>query len=124
MSRKDKFRKHYRYGRFVQAFYEIWQSDARRDLTTKARCLIVELQLLEFPKKNGQIGLSEVKAAELLGCSPNTASKAFQELIDHGFIERCYDGDYTKGKASEWRITFLRCGNREATNDWKYWKRD
>lgn len=103
-------------------YHHILDSEAYRSLTPKARCLLLELQYIEFPNRNGCVGLSEKRAAAFLNVAENTASKAFEELIDRGFIERSYEGDYSIGKASEWRITYLKCNSREPTNEWLYWE--
>tara|TARA_B100001989_G_C24541715_1_gene467986 strand:- start:755 stop:1162 length:408 start_codon:yes stop_codon:yes gene_type:complete len=100
-------------------YHDVWDSPAFRVLSLKARCLLLELQKLEFPNRNGRIGLSETNAAKLLGCSANTASVAFEELLEVGFIQRSFDGDYSIGRASEWAITYLPVNGREATHDWK-----
>lgn len=121
---KNQALQHYykAYGRFTPIYHHILKSPAFRALTPKARCLLLELQYREFPNRNGRIGFSENDAAKSLGCAPNTASKAFQELIDKGFVERSFDGDYTRGLASEWILTYLPYKGREPTNDWRNWK--
>lgn len=118
-SRKKKYDHYRRNSGYISFYYDVWDSDAFQSLTPKARCLLLELQRKEYPNRNGEIGMSEKNAAKLLGCSENTASDAFNELQQQGLIERCYYGDYTQGKASEWRITFLQCRGREPTNEWK-----
>jgi hypothetical protein len=122
--KKNKSLEHYykKRGRFFPLFHDIFLSSAYRDLTPKARCLLHELQFVEFPNRNGRIGMSETKAAALLGVVPNTASKAFEELMGKGFIERMFDGDHTKGLAAEWRLTFLPYDGKEPSDDWKYFK--
>ncbi|MCI5060187.1 MAG: hypothetical protein MRY79_03845 [Alphaproteobacteria bacterium] len=113
---------YYKHGKFVPLYHRVMDSDAYQALTFKSRCLLIELQRLEFPNRNGRIGLSETKAADILGCSPNTASAAFQELIEKEFIIRSYEGDYTRGKASEWEITYLPCKGREPLDLWRDYK--
>ena len=104
-------------------YHGVWDSDAYRSLSSKARCLLLEIQRAEFPNRNGAVGMSERRAAYLLGCAENTASKAFEELIDRKFIERSFEGDYTNGLASEWIITYLPYRGNEPTDCWKYYKK-
>lgn len=120
VTKKNKHLEHYYKGKkFVPFYKDVLKSDAFRELSCKSRSLLFDLQDIEFPNRNGHVGLSEKAAAELLGCSENTASKAFEELQEQGFLERSFEGDYTQGKASEWRITYIMCKGREATNEWK-----
>lgn len=118
-SNKKHLQHYYKRGQSFPIYYDVWDSKAFRNLTPKARCLLFELQKAEFPNRNGFVGMSEKRAAKLLGCVENTASKAFEELQEQGFIELCLDGDYTQGKASEWRITYIQHQGREPTNEWK-----
>ncbi len=121
--RKNRAIEHYyKKGKYTPMYHDVLGSLAYRSLSPKARCLLLELQRLEFPNRNGMIGLSEKNAAKLLGVSPNTASNAFDELQNRGFVERSFEGDYTIGNASEWRITYLPCKGREATDEWKNWE--
>lgn len=84
-----------------------------------ARCILDELQNLHRPGRNGRIVLSVETAMTALNKSYNTVKSAFWELEGIGFIERMYEGDYTKGKAREWRLTYESCQGREPTDDWK-----
>ena len=124
MPKKTQQYQHYYHGRggYVPFYYEIMDSTAYKSLSPKSRCLLMELQRREFPNKNGFVGMSEKRAADILDCAENTASKAFEELINRGFIIRNFDGDYTRGLASEWIITYLQYQGREPTHDWKHYK--
>lgn len=115
---------YYTRGKFTPCYHDVMNSSAYRSLSFKARCLLLEMQKIEFPNRNGSIGLSEIAAAKLLGCAPNTASVAFDELLDRGFIERCFDGDYSRGIAAEYRITYLPYYGREPTDEWKKYKKN
>jgi len=112
-----------RKGKFIAIYEEILDSTAYKALSHTARALLIELYRMEFPNRNGMIGLSEISAGKKLSCASNTASKAFEDLIDKGFIERMFDGDYTRGKASEWRLTFLPYRGMEPTDEWKLFKK-
>lgn len=62
------------------------------------------------------------EAAEKIGCTPNTASKAFKILQERGFIV-CMDeslfNSKTGSKAREWRLTWMPFEYREPSNDWE-----
>lgn len=112
---------HYYKGRggYIPVYLSVLNSKEFKALSHKAQILLLRMQHIEFPNRNGHIGLSESNAAKLLMCAKETASKALDELQKTGFIERCYNGDFTRGMASEWRITYLNYKGREPTHDWK-----
>ncbi len=114
---------YYKRGKSVPAYHDIMDSEAYRSLSAKSRCLLLELQRIEFPNRNGRIGLTVQKAASLLRVVEDTASAAFNELIDRGFIERSLDANYLRGISREWRVTFLPCNGRPPTNEWKSYKK-
>ncbi|MEZ5919209.1 MAG: hypothetical protein R3D66_04685 [Alphaproteobacteria bacterium] len=88
-------------------------------MSVNARCILDELQDRYFGNNNGRICLTVEDAAEEIGRSYNTAKTAFWELEEKGFIERMLEGDYRKGKAREWRLTYEQYQGREPTDDWK-----
>lgn len=112
-------------GGFVCVYREWFNSEAYRDLSLLARCLLAELHILFQPSRNGHIALSVAKAAERLKVTSKTVGPAFHELAEHGFIVLTNgDDDYWKERlAREWRLTFERCGNREPTDDWRRWRK-
>ena len=112
-----------RSGGFVPVYYDLMDSPAYKSLSPKARCLMLELHRLEYPNRNGHIVMSEQQAAIALGCAKNTASKAFEELIDRRFIKKSQEGNWYLKKATEWTLTFLKVNGREPTDDWKDWKK-
>ena len=67
---------------------EIWvlRTAAWADLDAIARCLYLELKQRFNGRNNGMIGLGCREAATALGCSADTASRAFKALEEHGFI--------------------------------------
>jgi hypothetical protein len=112
-------------GGFVAVYREWFNSEAYRDLTLLARCLLAEIHNLKVPGRNGHIGFSVAKAAERLKVTPKTVRPAFHELAEHGFIVLTNgDDDYWKERlAREWRLTFERRGNSEPTDDWCRWRK-
>jgi hypothetical protein len=109
-------------GGYVSFPLAVLKSDAYLSLTSKSRALLVYIQSLEFPERNGRIGLSEANASKHLDCSPNTASKAFDELINRGLIVCYNEGCHLSGMAREWCITYLPVNGREPTDDWKEYR--
>lgn len=106
-------------GGFVGLPRRVFTSIQYKSLSLAARCVLDEIQNLHRPQRNGRIVFSVESAAKSLGVCYNTAKKAFRELEGKDFIERMYDGDYSKGKAREWRLTYEACNGHEPTDDWK-----
>lgn len=74
----------------------------------------------------GQLFLGEREAAAAIGVSRNTVSRAFDELIDHGFVRVVRAGHFdVKIKlATVWRLTFQPYprAHQGPTNEWRDWK--
>ena len=70
---------------------------------------------------NGSISLSVREAAEYAGCSPNTAGRMFNELIDAGLLICSQTSSFNSGKrlARLWELTHLPKDGKVATNLWK-----
>ena len=70
---------------------------------------------------NGSISLSVREAAEYAGCSPNTAGRMFNELIDAGLLICSQTSSFNSGKrlARLWELTHLPKEGKVATNLWK-----
>jgi hypothetical protein len=108
---------------FIGLPRHVFESLAYRSLSLKARCLLDEFQNLYRPNRNGRIVLPIEIAAERLGVAENTVRRAFDELQNKGFIIRTMDGDWSKGRAREWRLTYEPCNNgREPTDEWRLWE--
>ena len=96
----------------VRLYGFMLQSDAWKDLSTEGRSLYVLLKSLYKGSNNGHLILSVRQAAEALHISKTTASKAFEELQGHGFIEVSIRGSFEGRKdrrATEWRLSELTC---------------
>ncbi len=123
MAKKKNLHKRYKHeGGFIGLPTRVFDSAAYRDLSLKARCLLDELQKVHRSGLNGRIVFSIDMAAQRLNVTPKTASSAFQELIDHGLIERMLDGNWLNGQAREWRLTYEIYKGREPTDEWKGWR--
>lgn len=113
---------------FVQVHHWIMGTAAWRDLDPVARALYFELKLFYNGTNNGTIGLSVRQAGEVLGMSSATASRAFQRLIDHGFIVATTKGIPGTGSgyhhATEWLLTeaYDDRNGRSARKDFTAWR--
>lgn len=98
-------------GPFVQLHHWMLRSAAYRDLTPAARALFTELVMIYDGKNNGFIALSARDAARRCRVNKDTATRAFRELIEHGFIECVTPGGFSRKvrHATEWRLTHLQC---------------
>ena len=101
----------------------ILKSDAYQDLSPKAKALLTEMVWQEYPNRNGNLVYSVSTAQNRLGLSNVTARKPFYELQEKRLIEKNHEAEFGIGIATRWRITFLPCNGREATHEWREWKK-
>ena len=96
---------------FVMIYKWVLKSDAWKSLTPAARVIYIELKAIYDGKNNGYLGLSRRRAAELCRISKDTATRAFAELVEKGFIECVQQGSFNfkLRHAAEWRITEAPC---------------
>jgi len=118
-----KAKQHKRPNGYIHKWEQILSSPAYRDLKPAARCLLEEFQRIYRPGRNGKLSISTKRAAELINISEPTASKAFYELVEHGFLVLTEGHLWQERRAREWRLTFeLGANNREPTDEWMDWK--
>ncbi len=127
MIKKPRYNKPNQTGRndtehFVKLTKNIYQSAAWRDLRPVARCIYIEIRQRYKGFNNGEIALSCRDAATATHCSTNTARRAFQELVEHGFIKMITKGRFTYRNATEWALTDARLNNELPTKDWYQWQ--
>ena len=105
-----------------------WQinSDAWKALSCTAKCLEMELKMLYNGINNGDLFLSVREAAKRLDVASNTASKAFKELEEKGFIKVKQKGHfgYKIRHATSWILTEFEYNGQTATKDFMRWKPD
>ena len=98
-----------------------WQLScpAWKALSMTARCLEMELKAIYNGSNNGELFLSVREAANRLGIAHNTASKAFKELEEKGFIIAKQKGHFKQKvrHASSWILTEFECNGQLATKD-------
>ncbi len=119
---KRKMHDHTKGKSHIRKTKEMMQSPAYRNLKPIARALMDELLLIYQGSNNGQIFLEVREAARRINCHKDSASRAFHELAEHGFIKLTRGDMWQSRKSREWRITFVYHQGREPTNDWMRWE--
>lgn len=109
-------------GGFFPVCREWFNSEAYRDLSLLARCLLMEFQNLHYNGRNGRLSISVENAAHRLNVTQKTARAPFHELAEHGFIDLTKGYFWQERIAREWRLTFYACNGREPTDEWRFWK--
>lgn len=115
--------------RFARLDHRILTSAAYRSLAPNTRSLLVELAMLENGSNNGSIYLSVTDAAARMGVADHhTASAAFKDLEEGGFIERTSEAHFAikaseASRARTWRLTWLPGPGRKAPS-WDFNKRE
>lgn len=94
---------------FVQMFHWVMTCEAWRDLGPNSQAAYFALKRYYNGGNNGSIGLSCRQAGEAIAMSPATASRALQNLVDHGFVVEVTKGIVGRGSgynlATEWLLT-------------------
>lgn len=106
---------------FIQKDAEWLESPAYRALRPLARCLLDEFLIIYRESRNGDLTLSTRAAAQRLGVSENTVLPAFDQLVEHGFLEMTRGEVWVERKAREWRLTIMPSQGQEPTDDWRRW---
>jgi len=92
---------------------------AYQHLSAKSVKLLSFLQRHWCKDKAIHYGITQTTKS--MKCSRDTASKLFNELMEHEFIALVDQADFYANKARSWRITYRHFLNREPTNEWKNW---
>jgi DNA-binding transcriptional MocR family regulator len=96
--------------RYVRLTLRMMQTQAWRSLDGNARAIYVELAMLYRGNNNGAIGFSTRQAAQAIGVSRATATRAMTALQDRRFIVATARGRFNlKRHATEWRLTEFKC---------------
>ncbi len=109
-------------GKWFRFYDEYIDSDAYMDLSPVSRSLLIEFARIYLPSTNGHLSISLTNAIKRLGVSKQTASNAFHELAEHGFLVLTNGELWMERKAREWRLTIMRCNDQDPTSEWKIWK--
>jgi hypothetical protein len=94
---------------FIRFFSNVKRSRAYHSLSRTARALLLEMLDRYTGINNGMIGLGVREAKYELRCSHGTVVNAMREIDDAGLAYPAKLGSRLGKKATEWRLTFLRC---------------
>jgi hypothetical protein len=97
--------------RYFGLHHYMLKTDAWKALSAAARAVYIQIGLRYDGFNNGRISFSVRDAASECGLAKDTASRAFKELVDLGFIEETRHGSLSRKTriASEWRLTAFKC---------------
>ena len=98
------------------------ESENYQTLSVHARALMTLLQVQWRPDKPVDYGVRE--AEKRLGCNRKTAMKAFDLLVERGFIlciEQSVFSSRTQSKSRSWRLEWLPFDFNPPSNDWEKW---
>ena len=108
----------------VRLYRHLLVTEAWRHLSCYGRGLYVELAYRYNGENNGRIPLSKRDAAMALNTCTNTASKAFCEFQNTGFIKVATLGSFTNKRrnSTEWILTEYGLRNERPTKEYQKWK--
>ena len=109
--------------RFLKLEHWIFKTEAWRSLPPPSRAVYIEIAQRFFGINNGEISLSVREAAGLVHIAKDTATKAFHELEDKGFIRRnvCGSFNWKIKHATTWILTEHPFNDQPATKDFARW---
>ena len=97
-------------------------SETWKHLPPPAIKVLIELWRRFNGRNNGQISLSRNEAVKLLHIGKGTAQKAFETLIEMGFIKIARRGSFCGRRATEYILTDTPYQGHNATNEWRQWR--
>jgi DNA-binding transcriptional MocR family regulator len=97
--------------RYFQLHHYMLRTDAWKALSAAAVRVYIQIGSRYNGANNGRLVFSVRDAAGECNLDKGTASRAFKELVDRGFIEETRHGSLSKKTriASEWRLTAFKC---------------
>lgn len=118
---------------FVMILHGMMNTPAWQDLSGNSVKLLLHLVKLSQGNngwghggEGGELFLAEREAARAIGVSRNTASRAFAELVEHGFLRVVSAGHFQVKvkRATTWRLTFQPYPRRHQgpTNEYRQWQ--
>ena len=95
----------------VRLYRWLLDSPAYLSLSCAARAVLIETARAYDGTNNGRIGLSIRRASERCNIARDTASRAFSDLEERGFVDCVTRGAFSRKSmhASEWRLTWWPC---------------
>lgn len=124
-AKRPKRRRHNAKGRsvgepqYMKLPYSMTRSSAWRGLSGPALKVLIELKGRFNGFNNGDLSLSLDEAVRLLGMSKSTAQRAFNELVDRGFLIVSKPGQWYGRLATTYIMTDKSLRGQLATNDWQ-----
>ena len=113
-------------GQYVPLPYAQLKSAAWRSLSGNAVRLWLELHTRFNGGNNGRLTLSYAEAADILGMGKASVQRAYQELVEHGFVALEKEGNWYHRRAHEWRLTTkpmqTASGKKLPTHEWHSWR--
>jgi hypothetical protein len=86
----------------------------------------VLMDLLQAQWRNEKsIGYGVREAAQKIGCTKNTAAKAFNILQDRGFIvciEESLFNSRNGSRTRDWLLTWMPFNGKKPTHNWEKWE--
>jgi hypothetical protein len=120
---QDKRGRSKRGERFVKLDHWLLKTPAWRSLSPPSRAIYIELAQRYNGSNNGEIALSVRDAAKLVHVAKDTASKAFRELEDKGFVVRvvCGSFNWKLRHATTWELTAYSLGDNPPSKQFARW---
>ena len=107
---------------FIGVSKSLWDCPAFSTLKPPAKILLLHFVFLAYPHRNGSIGMSHSKAAEIAQVNKATAGKYLEELMIRGFLELRSHEMWQERMAREYRTTVCNCKGRIATEEFLQWE--
>lgn len=106
---------------FIMLRHDLFDSPAWFSLSCKARVAWTEIMRRYNGTNNGEISLSCRELAVRAKIGKGTAKKAFDELIEAGFIKIGRDSNFTykMKEARRWIVTHMHYQDMKPTNEWR-----
>ena len=113
-------------GQYAPLPYGLLKSEAWRSLSGPALKVFLELHTRFNGSNNGKLVLSYSEASYTLHMGRASVRRAFEDLVEKGFVVLEKEGNWYHRRAHEWRLTtkpMHRAKSKEpATNDWRSWR--
>lgn len=109
--------------RHVRLYHWLLKTSAWQSLSPQGVATYVALSQIYNGSNNGEIALSVRAAARQLHIAKDTATKAFHELEEKGFIRRnvCGSFNWKLRHATTWILTEHAFNDQPATKDFARW---
>ena len=109
-------------GQYAPLPYGLLKSDAWRSLSGPALKVFLELHTRFNGSNNGKLVLSYSEASDTLHMGRASVRRAFEDLVEKGFVVLEREGNWYHRRAHEWRLITKPVqtakGRIPPTNDW------